>query len=400
MTTHLPSTPSGLRLRFIREDAPAGDLLLTVFLRGAADGLNIVVPHGDTDYYRQRPNLAIVRPDDRSADPGDRCLDLDGFFGLHPALAPLLPAWQARHLACVHACGAPDESRSHFRAMELMERGVASETGPASGWIARHLATRADDAPSPLRALAWGTAPQRSLSGAGPVATLRDLQEIQLAREPRQAARLSHLIDSLYSVEPGPLEAIGRETLQLSARLQHISLDPSSDLPYPPTEFGRGLQQLACLVRADAGVEAAAIDLGGWDTHYAQGGAKGVMARQLAELASGLAAFHEDLAPFWARLSVVVMTEFGRRVKENGSLGTDHGHGSVMLILGGHVAGGKVHGTWPGLAAYDLVGPGDLAVTTDYRDLLAELCQHRLRNPALDQIFPGFTPTTRDVFVT
>jgi len=400
MTIHLPSTSSGLRLRFVGAEAPPGDLLLTVFLRGAADGLNIVVPHGDADYYLRRPSLAIPRPDDRSADSGDRCLDLDGFFGLHPALAPLLPAWRARHLACVHACGAPDESRSHFRAMELMERGVTSETGPASGWIARHLATRPDAAPSPLRALAWGTAPQRSLSGAGPVATLRDLQEIQLAPEPKQAERLSRLIESLYSVEPGPLEAIGRQTLQLAERLQHIPSASSPDPRYPATEFGRGLQQLASLVRADAGVEAAAIDLGGWDTHYAQGGPKGQMARLLAELAAGLAAFHEDLEPFLARLSVIAMTEFGRRVQENGSLGTDHGHGSVMLVLGGHVAGGKVHGTWPGLATQDLVGPGDLAVTTDYRDLLAELCLRRLGNPALDKIFPGFTPTLRDIFIS
>jgi uncharacterized protein (DUF1501 family) len=284
--------------------------------------------------------------------------------------------------------------------MELMERGVTGETGPASGWIARHLATRPDAAPSPLRALAWGTAPQRSLSGAGPVATLRDLQEIQLAPDPRQADRLNRLIESLYSVEPGPLDAIGRQTLQLVERLQHIPSASSADPRYPATEFGRGLQQLAGLVRADAGVEAAAIDLGGWDTHYAQGGAKGQMARLLAELAAGLAAFHEDLEPFLARLSVIVMTEFGRRVQENGSLGTDHGHGSVMLVLGGHVAGGRVHGAWPGLASQDLVGPGDLAVTTDYRDLLAELCMRRLGNPALDKIFPGFTPTLRDIFIS
>ena len=379
-------------------DPPIGDVLVVVFLRGAADGLNIVVPTGDPAYYRLRPSLAIAPPDAARVPRLERALALDAQFGLHPALAPLMPAWQAEQLAVVHACGSPDESRSHFRAMELMERGLAIEAGPASGWVARFLASRPSADASPLRALAWGSSLPRSLAGVGAVSTLRDLAEARLASAPSQGKDLRTIMGRLYSHAPGPLGAIGRETLQVVDRLEQATSDGHSALPYPETDFGRGLRQTALLIRMQLGVQAVALDLGGWDTHFAQGASAGWMARLLDELASGLGAFHADLGQAWDRTTLVVMTEFGRRARENGSLGTDHGHGSVMLLMGGHVAGGRVHAQWPGLDDSQLVGPGDLAVTTDFRDILAELCQRRLGVPAVGDIFPGFSPTPRGLF--
>jgi uncharacterized protein (DUF1501 family) len=376
---------------------PRGDVLIAVFLRGAADALNMVVPHADEAYYALRPTLGIPRPDDRRSALSERTIDLDGFFGLHPNLRPLLPAWQAGELGFVHACGAPDESRSHFKAMELMERGVGDERGPASGWIGRHLATLDTANPSPLRAVALGEIPQRSLSGAVPVTALRSIADFHLAGDSGALARMRRALDSLYSGSD-PLSQVGQETLQIMNTLQQTdpaAYRPSTDLPYPDSDFGMGLRQIAVLIKAEVGLEVAAIDVGGWDTHFAQGASEGQMAELIWDLASGLAAFHADLRDFADRMTVVVMSEFGRRAAENGSLGTDHGHGSVMFLLGGHVNGGRVHGMWPGLSEGQLVGPGDLAVTTDYRDVLGEVCLRRLGNPALDYIFPGFPVTLR-----
>ena len=377
--------------------APRGDTLVVVFLRGAADTLNIVVPHGEAAYYARRPTLGIPRPDDRQAPQKLRAIDLDGFFGLHPNLAPLLPAWQAGHLAPIHACGAPDESRSHFRAMELMERGVDDERGPASGWIGRHLASLNTGNHSPLRAIGLGQLPQRSLSGAVPVSALRSIADFHLGGDARAIGQMQAGLSALYAGSE-PLDVVGQETLGILDTLQ--ALDPLGYAPahaahYPDSEFGLGLRQVAMLIKAEVGLEVAAIDVGGWDTHFAQGGSEGQMANLLADLGHGLAALHADLFDYADRLTVVTMSEFGRRVQENGSLGTDHGHGSLMLLMGGHVAGGQVGGYWPGLAPEQLVGPGDLAVTTDYRDVLAEVCLKRLNNPAVGDIFPGYAATPR-----
>jgi uncharacterized protein (DUF1501 family) len=379
------------------QSAPRGDTLVVVFLRGAADTLNIVVPHGEAGYYTSRPTLGIPRPDDRHAAAKLRTIDLDGFFGLHPSLGPLLPAWQAGHLAPIHACGAPDESRSHFHAMELMERGVDDERGPASGWIGRHLATLDTGNHSPLRAVGLGELPQRSLTGAVPVSALRSIADFHLKGDASAVAQMQAGLTALYGGTE-PLSVIGQETLGILNTLQ--ALDPLGYVPargsrYPESEFGLGLRQIAMLVKAEVGLEVAAIDVGGWDTHFAQGGSEGQMAGLLADLGAGLAALHADLLDFADRLTVVTMSEFGRRVQENGSLGTDHGHGSLMLLMGGSAVGGKVHGDWPGLQPEQLVGPGDLAVTTDYRDVLAEVCLKRLNNTAVGEIFPGYQARPR-----
>lgn len=377
--------------------APRGDVLVVVFLRGAADMLNMVVPHGEEAYYARRPSLGIPRPDDRKAKSELRAIDLDGFFGFHPSLRPLLPSWQQGQLAIIHACGAPDESRSHFKAMELMERGVEDERGPASGWIGRHLATLNTGNQSPLRAVGFGSLPQRSLSGAVPISALRSIADFHLGGDLRALTQMQAALASLYSGDDN-LSVIGQETLEVMdtiASLDPLGYTPGTDLKYPETDFGMGLKQIAMLIKANVGLEVAAIDLGGWDTHFGQGSSEGLMAGLMSELAGGLAAFHADTLDQADKLTVVTMSEFGRRVYENGSLGTDHGHGSMMMLMGGNVVGGRVHGQWPGLSDGQLFGPGDLAVTTDYRDVLAEVIRKRLNNAAVDQIFPNYSATLR-----
>ncbi|MGD2058475.1 MAG: DUF1501 domain-containing protein [Anaerolineales bacterium] len=375
---------------------PTGDVLLIVFLRGAADGLNIVIPHGDESYYDARPTIAIPRPDDRSVDPSSRVINLDGFFGLHPSFKPLMEAWDAGHLAIVHACGSPEDSHSHFRAMEYMERGVVTDVGPASGWLNRHLALLDTQNPSPLRGLGWGEAVPRSLQGSVPVTALASISEAHLGGRMEAVNLFRKSLELLYRSNTDMSE-LGEETLQVLSALQAI--DPNKYKPegkrsYPETEFAQWLKQIAMLIKADIGLEVAAIDLGGWDTHFAQGAAEGHMAALLADLGGGLAAFYADLEKTIDKVTAVVMTEFGRRVVENASLGTDHGHGGVMVLLGGGVAGGLVHTQWPGLERGQLFGPGDLQVTTDYRDVLSEILRLRVGNLDTDKVFPGFKPAS------
>jgi uncharacterized protein (DUF1501 family) len=372
--------------------APRGDTLVVVFLRGAADVLNMVVPHGEDAYYQLRPSLGIARPDDSNTKKEDRTVDLDGFFGFHPTMQPLIEAWQSEYLAIIHACGAPDESRSHFKAMELMERGVDDERGPASGWIGRHLATLNTGNSSPLRAVGMGTRPQRSLSGSVPVSALRSIADFHLGGDPRALQQMRAALSTVYQDD-----VLGQDTLSIMDTLQ--KLDPANyqSPNYPDTEFGMALKQTAMLIKADVGLEVSAIDLGGWDTHFAQGSASGLMPNLMKDLAEGLAAFHADMADHMNQLTTVTMSEFGRRASENGSLGTDHGHGSMMMVMGGNVNGGKVHGQWPGMAEGQLIGPGDLAVTTDYRDVLSEILTKRLNNPATGEIFPDFQPKIQNV---
>jgi uncharacterized protein (DUF1501 family) len=378
------------RLAFApKNTAPRGDVLVVIFLRGAADVLNMVVPHGEDAYYALRPTLGVPRPDDKGKKKEERVLDLDGFFGFHPSMTALLDSWASKQLAIIHACGAPDESRSHFKAMELMERGVDDERGPASGWIGRHLATLNTGNSSPLRAVGMGTRPQRSLSGSVPVSALRSITDFHLGGDERALQQMRAALNVVYEDD-----VLGQDTLSIMDTLE--TLNPatyySSSATYPDSEFGLALKQTAMLIKAEVGLEVSAIDVGGWDTHFAQGSVNGQMPNLMKDLATGLAAFHADMQDHMQNLTVVTMSEFGRRASENGSLGTDHGHGSMMMLLGGHVDGGKVHGAWPGLGEGQLMGPGDLAVTTDYRDVLSEVLTKRLNNPATGEIFPNYQP--------
>ncbi len=375
---------------------PRGDTLVCIFLRGGADGLNLVVPHGDEAYYARRPTLAIPRPDDRGA--GARAIDLDGFFGLHPALTSFQALYTAGHLALIQAVGAPDESRSHFAAQALMERGVAPEG--YTGWLARHLLTLDTDNDSPLRAVSLGDLLPLSLLGPVNAAVLPSIERERLRAEPGYRAAYVQTLQALYAQEADELlAASARQTLEMVRLLRQVEAKTyrPRGRAYPAHPFGQALSAVARLIQADVGVEVACIDLGGWDTHAAQGGVEGIMARQLTLLAEGLAAFYEDILPQVDSVTLVALSEFGRRVEENGSGGTDHGHGNAMLLLGGQVRGGRVVTQWPGLAPEQLVGPGDLAITIDYRDVLGEVVRQRLNNPQLEVVFPGYAVVERGV---
>jgi uncharacterized protein (DUF1501 family) len=368
------------------------DTLVCVFQRGAADGLNTVVPVGDNAYYDKRPTIAIHQP---AAGVTGAAIDLDGFFALHPALAPLKELYDQKVLAPIHAVGSPDPSHSHFEAQDFMERGTPGNKTIGTGWINRHLASL--DAAgasngSPFRAVGIGTLLQTSLRGQVPATALQSIADFHLKGKATTIPTFQPTLSLLYS-DNSFLASHGQATLDAITALAAANAgtyQPQHGAKYPVSGFGKALAQVAQLIRANLGLEVACLDIGGWDTHFAEGGANGAMARVLADLAAGLNAFYTDMADQMSHITVVTMSEFGRRLLENASGGTDHGHGNSMFVLGGGVNGGKVYGTWPGLAPAQLASPGDLQVTTDFRTVLAEIVSQRLVNPQLDQVFPGF----------
>ena len=349
------------------------ECLVVIFLRGAADGLALVPPIADDAYYRARPTVGI-RP--------ERALELDGTFGLHPALAGLKPAWDDGELAIVHAAGSEDSSRSHFEAQDLMEHGGLA----AGGWLGRFLRFRSEPSAQALSAVALGKTLPECLRGAPAATVMQSLDDFSLGPEsPALLPRLARL----YAAESGELGRAARDTLEALHRIESLRASPyrpARGAVYPAGDFGRGLAQVARLVKARVGLEAAAIDLGGWDSHLAQDTLLEPLMRRLAR---GIAALRRDLGDDLATTSVVVMTEFGRRVRENASLGTDHGRGSVMFVLGGGVRGGRVAGGWPGLEVDVLEGPGDVPVVNNYRDVLAPVLR-RHGAGSLSRIFPDF----------
>jgi uncharacterized protein (DUF1501 family) len=370
---------------------PKGDILVCVFQRGGMDGLNAVIPHGEAQYYNRRPTLAVAEP-----KPGDdqTGIDLDGFFGLHPALRPLKDIWDDKGLAIIHAVGSPDPTHSHFDAMDYMERGTPGEKQIPTGWIGRHLQTASWQNNSPFRAVGMGGVMQASLRGPVPVTTLQSIADYHLAGRADELVNIQKTLASLYSLD-GQLKTEAEETFSATDLLAGIDVSqytPEGGATYAETEFGMAMKQVAQLTKAEIGLEVACVDIGGWDTHAAEGGVDGQMPMLLNEFASGLAALYQDLGDRRKKVTVITMSEFGRRAYENGSHGTDHGHGNVMFALGGNVNGGKVYGDWPGLADGQLTGPGDLQITTDFRDVLGEIVQKRLANPDhLTDIFPEYT---------
>ena len=370
----------------------AGDVLVTIFQRGGMDGLSVVVPHGDGGaYYDVRPQIAIPAPDGSDT----AAIDLDGHFGLHPALRPLKELYDAGRLAVVHAAGSPDPSRSHFEAMEFMERGTPGEKMTSAGWINRHLQTAAWQNDSPFRAVGIGTIVQSSLQGPVPAQALKSIADYHLQGREDQLAAIQQTLAGLYRIQ-APAAALDRHAEEVFAtttqlmKLAATDYTPEHGAVYPETDYGLGLKQVAQLIKAEIGLEVACVDIGGWDTHELQGNAQGELAALVAEFGQGLVAFAADLRDRLDHVTVVTMSEFGRRVEENASGGTDHGHGNCMFAIGGGVNGG-VYARWPGLTADKLDG-GDLAITTDYRDVLAEIVTGRLLNPAVETIFPGYTP--------
>jgi uncharacterized protein (DUF1501 family) len=382
-----------VRTALAQERAGRPKVLVAIFQRGAVDGLSMVVPHGDPDYYGARGSIAIARP----ANGADTTVDLDGFFGLHPALAALKPLWNDRRLAVVHACGSPDTTRSHFDAQDYMESGTPGVKSTPDGWLARGLAaTPAPESASPFRAVSLGAALPRILRGdVGAVAMSSvadfDVKEGAAAMAGGPGARQG--FESLY--EKGVRDLLygtGRETFEAVKMLKAAApqrLAPANGAVYPRGRFGESLRQIAQLIRADVGLEVAFADVGGWDTHAGQGNERGQLAARLREFGDGLAALDRDLGPRMGDVVVLTMSEFGRTVRENGNRGTDHGHATAMLALGGAVKGGRVYGRWPGLRPHQLFEGRDLAVTTDFRALFTEVATRHLGAPAAP-LFPGF----------
>lgn len=342
---------------------------IEVFLRGGADGLNMVVPYEDDHYHRARPTLRIKEPAKKDSDSA---IDLDGFFGLHPKLSGIHNLFTEGTLAIVHAVGSQDQTRSHFEAMNAMDRGLASSrAGDASGWLARYLSTIPRN--SPLRAVSFSGVLPDSLRGGTSAMNLQSLTDYRLDSSDKEF--LSKL-KSAYEEGDDDIQLAGRETLRLLEllnSLNYANYKPSGNADYPDSDLGNGLRQAAFLVKGKIGVEVIALDTYGWDTHVTQGAGVGWQAGLIEHVATCLSNFTKDMGKDMSKVTVVVKTEFGRRVYENGGFGTDHGRGSCMFVLGGSVKGGKVYGKWPGLAPENLEGTGDLAVTTDYRSILSEV---------------------------
>jgi uncharacterized protein (DUF1501 family) len=367
-------------------------ILIAIFQRGAADGLSMVVPFGDPNYYRARPQIAVPEP--KRGDL-ETTIDLDGFFALHPALAPLKPIYDAGHLAIVHAVGSPNNTRSHFDAQDYMESATPGDKNTADGWLNRYMQEQNIPHASPFRAIAFGPVLPRTLMGRAPAVATTDIAAFGV-NDDQDDAQLAQGFEALYTQGFADiLQGTGKkafEAVKLLKKANPQQYQPSNGADYPRTPFGRSLLHTTQLIKADVGLEVACIDIDGWDTHANQGSAQGQLANRLQEFSTGLAALHRDLADFMRRVVVLTMTEFGRMLQQNGAGGTDHGHASCLFVLGGPVKGGKVYGQWPGLAPEQLYEGRDLALTTDFRDVFAEVAAHHLGASNLRQIFPGFRP--------
>lgn len=368
-----------------------GDVLVCVFLRGGMDGLSAVPPLGDgANYYAARPTLAVPEP-----GRSNGALDLNGYFGLHPTLAPLKEIYDQGSLAVVHAAGLTDPSRSHFDAMRFMEYGTPGAKTIGTGWLGRHLQAVAWQNDSPFRAVGMGAMVPEALRGPVSALSIRSIADFHFKGREDELQRLQASLSALYQLDAptNQLEKQASLVFQTIATLDKLdvnSYQPAAGASYPDDEFGRGLRQVAQLIKAEVGLEVACVDLGGWDTHEKQGTLDGQFNGLLTTLGRGLHAFYTDLGDQMRNVTLVTMSEFGRRVQENASEGTDHGHGNVMFLMGGGTQGGQVFTQWPTLAPTAL-DDGDLAITTDYRNVLAEVVQLRLNNRALDQVFPGHT---------
>jgi uncharacterized protein (DUF1501 family) len=361
--------------------------LIVVFLRGAVDGLNVVVPYAEKDYYSMRPTIAIARP-----GQNDGALDLDGHFGLHPALAPVLPLWKERSLAFIHASGSPDETRSHFDGQAYMENGTPGDRITSDGWLNR-LLQQLPGPQSPTEAVNFGTTMPRILRGKAPVATFPAGKGAGGRHTPPESPDMDAVFDRLYS---------GGDTLAVAYRQGRSARQQfSADLEKDMTEAAGGAPsaagfpgdaaKLCKFMKNDPSIRIAFFGLSGWDTHIKQGGSQGQLANHLRSLAEGLAHFRQGLGAAYADTVILVVSEFGRTAHENGDGGTDHGHGNVMWILGGPTNGGKVYGQWPGIAEEHLHEERDLAVTTDFRVPIGQILTRHMKlvSEKLGRVFPG-----------
>ena len=376
--------------RAAESTAPRKKVLVAIFQRGAVDGLNMVVPFGESSYYQLRPNLAIPAPGTKP----DSAVDLNGFFGLHPALAALKPMFDSNALAIIEAAGSPDPTRSHFDAQDYMESGTPGRKATSDGWLNRALSSSntSTNTNSPVRAVSMGAELARAMRGANPALAISNLNEFKVRDEVGAST-----FESMYaSTLDKAMQGTGRDTFDAVKMLQTIQKQtyvPANGAKYGFGELARSLQDIARLIKSDVGLEVAFADMGGWDTHVNEIGATpgtGQLANKLKDFSAALAAFYQDMGDRMADVAVVTMSEFGRTAKENGNRGTDHGHANVMFAFGGGIKGGKVYGDWPGLSSHQLYENRDLAVTTDFRDVLGELVTKHLGNPHVASVFPGF----------
>ncbi len=383
--------------------------LICIFQRGAADGLNIVVPHGDPNLYTHRGGFAVARP---SKSDAQSALDLDGFFGLHPALASFLPIFKDGHLAAIQACGSPDGTRSHFDAQDYMEAGTPGDKRAPGGWLSRAVLACPEDraklaSGGPFRAVAMGCDNGLPLSLQGDLGALAipDLASFGIGIKNLKGKGLNvgganGVVDgfeSIYDSAVGDvLHGPGKESFEAIAALNKLSpgsYTAANGAVYPNGRFGQSMKQIAQLVKADVGVEVAFAEMGGWDTHTTQANR---LTQQLRDFGQGISALYRDLGDRMSDVVILTMSEFGRTVRPNGTNGTDHGHATCFFALGGDVQGGKVLGHWPGLAPEQLYENRDLALTTDFRAVFGEIAVKHLGAQGLDKIFPGYTGTASD----
>ena len=372
-----------------------GQRLVVIFQRGAADGLNVVVPYREKNYYAMRPSIAI---------PQNQVLDLDGSFGLHPSLAAFKPLFDQGQLAIVHACGSPDMSRSHFDAQDYMESGTPGMKNTDDGWLNRALQAqdayvaacncgRHNQEHTAFRALALGADVPRTLEGKIPAIAIGNVNSFTVAGRGPAPSPAASAFEAMYAGSGDRIfHAAGDETFEAVKMLRAANpaqYTPAPGVSYPNTEFGNNMRQIAQLLKANLGVEAAFTDVNGWDTHQNQGSVNGQLANRLSDFSASIAAFWRDLGDGAGNVTLVTMSEFGRTARENGTGGTDHGHGNAMFVLGGQVKGGKVYGRWPGLENEQLNQGRDLALTTDFRLVLGEVVTHTLGAENLEMVFPG-----------
>jgi uncharacterized protein (DUF1501 family) len=384
----MSAMPSFLQRAFADVATPRKKKLVVLFQRGAMDGLNVVVPFGERNYYAMRPTISIPQP--RSG--GDAAaIDLNGFFGLHPSLAPIEPLYRSGKLAVVQAVGSPDPTRSHFDAQDFMESGTPGLKATDDGWLNRSLQISPEEKPSPFRAVAFGPYLPRTLQGTAPAIAVPDLKQFKMYG-PQQTVEGGFEAMYAQTVDQA-LHGVGQETFEAIDQLKKINPDsyqPENGAQYPKGRFGQSLQEIAELLKADIGLEVAFLDSGGWDHHVNEGGVQGQLSNLLRDLGQGLAAFERDMGDQMNDVVFVSMSEFGRTVRENGNRGTDHGHANCMFVMGGAVKGGKVYTRWPGMSEEQLYEGRDLAVTTDYRSVLSEILTKHVGNPDVGKVFPGF----------
>ena len=371
--------------------------LVVLFQRGAADGLNIVVPFAELNYYRLRPSIAIPQP---KRGGNEAAIDLDGFFGLHPSLAPLEPLFNRNQLAIVHAAGSPDPTRSHFDAQDYMESGTPGVKATEDGWLDRAIGRIPEENASPFRAVAMGPNLPRMLRGSTGAIAIPDLRQFKV--QPQTAAMANVVeggFEAMYAqTVDQALHGTGTETFEAIDMLRKIDptkLPPENGAEYPKNQIGQKFQQIGVMIKANIGVEVMFLDCGGWDNHVNEGGAQGQLANLLHDLGQSLAAFYQDMGDRMADIVVVTMSEFGRTAKENGNRGTDHGHANCMFVTGGDVKGGRVYGRWPGLEEHQLNEGRDLALTTDFRSVAGEILTKHLGVQDLAPVLPGFDNDAR-----